>query len=204
VVTDADGDYLYFDITNRPRWAEFNSVTAELRSLPGRPTSYDVGFYSGIVIIVSDGHTTRSLPPFNIEVYDPAAAPIVTIVPVQTPVPAPAPVPTPAPTTSGTNSAPTISGTPSSFARVNTTYLFIPYGLDDDRDPLTFSVQNLPPWADFDSATGELRGSRFMTAVGWVKRPNDSDLGVYRNIIISVTDGKTTASLPPFSITVIY
>ncbi len=217
VTTDADGDYLYYDITNRPAWAEFDSVTAELRSLRGRPAIYDIGFYSGIVITVSDGHTTRSLPPFSIEVYSPGAAPTVTpppatapvvTVPAPTPEPAPAPAPTPTPTpapaTATANSAPTITGTPPAIAIVNSVYLFIPYARDDEYDLLDFSIQNLPPWAQFNSATGELRGMRIMTPVGWIKRPNSSDVGVYRNIIISVTDGKKTTSLPPFTITVTY
>ncbi|KAF0191394.1 MAG: Subtilisin [Gammaproteobacteria bacterium] len=215
VTTDADGDYLYYDITNRPAWAEFDSVTAELRSLRGRPASYDIGFYSGIVITVSDGHTTRSLPPFSVEVYNPGAEPTVTPPPATAPVvtapaptpapaPAPAPAPTPAPATATANSAPTITGTPPAIAIVDSVYLFIPYARDDEYDLLDFSIQNLPPWAQFNRATGELRGMRIMTPVGWIKRPNSSDVGVYRNIIISVTDGKKTTSLPPFTITVKY
>lgn len=238
-VSDADGDVLYFDITNRPAWAEFNATTGELRGLrrmtaagwSERPASYDVGVTTGIVITVSDGRTTRSLPAFSIEVYDPNAvtattAPATTGTTTTSPTatapttstttqpsqpsgtvtiaPATSTTTTPSTTTSTTNTAPIISGTPMTMARANMGYLFIPYARDPDYDTLFFSIQNKPSWAEFNTETGELRGMRRMTPAGWVKRPSAADVGTYPNIIISVTDGNRTTSLPPFSITVTY
>lgn len=224
--SDADGDALYFNIANKPVWAEFDSATGELRGLrrmtwigwSERPASYDVGITTGIVITVSDGKTTRSLPAFNIEVYNPnlVTATSTPTAPTTSTTTAPTTSTTPTPTTTSstpstptpvaatTNGAPTISGQPATIAKVNAGYLFIPYALDPDYDTLTFSIQNLPAWAEFNTATGELRGLRRMTPVGWVRRPSTNDLGVYPNIIISVSDGRHTVALPPFSITVSY
>jgi hypothetical protein len=63
--SDADGDVLSFSITNAPRWASFNTSTG---GLYGTPSATDVGSYTGIVITVSDGQTTRSLAAFSISV----------------------------------------------------------------------------------------------------------------------------------------
>ena len=49
-----------------------------------------------------------------------------------------------------------------------------------------------PSWAGFDSLTGELSGI-----------PSQIDIGNYANIIISVTDGSLTSSLPAFSVDVV-
>jgi hypothetical protein len=96
-----------------------------------------------------------------------------------------APEPTPAPT----NRAPTISGTPATTATVGTTYSFQPTASDPDGDTLAWSISNPPSWATFNTATGRLSGTP--TAAGTAS-----------NIVISVSDGKTQASLPAFSITV--
>jgi hypothetical protein len=70
-------------------------------------------------------------------------------------------------------------------------YSFTPGSSDDDGDPLNFSIRNKPAWAAFDAATGRLRGI-----------PQFGDVGTYVDIVISASDGRATASLPPFSIAV--
>ncbi|HKE95386.1 MAG TPA: putative Ig domain-containing protein, partial [Povalibacter sp.] len=60
-----------------------------------------------------------------------------------------------------------------------------------DGDTLTYSATNLPSWATLNSGTGRLSGT-----------PAAGDVGTYANIVISVSDGKATASLPAFSIAV--
>ena len=92
---------------------------------------------------------------------------------------------------SNSNQAPTISGSPDLAIMTGDTYAFTPVARDADGDPLTFSIQNKPGWASFSSTTGRLSGQ---TSLGHT--------GVYDNIRISVSDGKTTASLSAFSITV--
>src|SRR5690606_37370291 len=89
------------------------------------------------------------------------------------------------------NRAPTISGTPATAATVGEAYAFAPTASDPDGDDLTFSIANRPSWASFDGATGRLQGT-----------PGSAHVGTHSNIRISVSDGKTTASLPAFSITV--
>jgi hypothetical protein len=70
-------------------------------------------------------------------------------------------------------------------------YEFRPSATDSDGDTLTFDVQNKPNWANFNTSTGKLSG-----------RPTMAQLGDYDSIIIGVSDGRSNASLQPFSITV--
>jgi hypothetical protein len=90
-----------------------------------------------------------------------------------------------------TNHPPTISGTPAASVRVGSTYTFTPTAEDPDGDHLTFSVSNRPAWLTFNSATGTLTGT-----------PGAANAGTYSGIIISVSDGQASASLPAFSIQV--
>jgi hypothetical protein len=89
------------------------------------------------------------------------------------------------------NRGPTISGTPSTTVNADTAYSFRPTAADADGDTLTFSIANRPAWAAFDVATGRLFGT-----------PAAASVGVYSNVVISVSDGKASAALAPFAITV--
>lgn len=99
--------------------------------------------------------------------------------------------PTPNPTPTPTNSAPVISGSPSGAVTVGNTYSFTPTASDADGDTLTFTIENQPSWASFDSATGQISG-----------QPTVGDLGMYSNIVIRVTDGIDTTSMSPFAVSV--
>ncbi len=154
--SDPDGDKLTYSITNRPTWTAFNTSTG---LLSGTPAAANVGTYSNIVIRVSDGRATASLPAFGISVTAPS------------------------------NRAPTISGTAPTTARVGSAYAFQPTAVDADKDSLGFTIQNRPTWAAFDTATGRLTGTPAAT-------------GTSSNIVISVSDGKTSASLGAFAIVV--
>jgi putative Ig domain-containing protein len=90
------------------------------------------------------------------------------------------------------NKAPTISGTPQSSVNAGSAYAFRPTAADGDGDTLTFSITNRPAWASFNTATGQLSGT-----------PTSASAGTYSNIVIKVSDGKASASLAAFSITVI-
>jgi hypothetical protein len=95
-------------------------------------------------------------------------------------------------TTSGvTGGAPTISGTPATQVSAGTAYSFTPATTDPSGNPLTFSIQNLPGWATFNAHSGNLSGT-----------PGASNVGNNANIVISVTDGTSSASLAAFSISV--
>jgi Domain of unknown function (DUF4347)/Cadherin-like domain len=90
------------------------------------------------------------------------------------------------------NDAPTITGTPLTTIDEDSVYSFIPTAADVDTGAvLTFSINNKPTWATFNTATGELAGT-----------PANGDVGGTTGIIISVTDGIITTALSTFDLTV--
>ncbi|MBB1411769.1 tandem-95 repeat protein, partial [Pseudoalteromonas sp. SG44-17] len=95
-------------------------------------------------------------------------------------------------TVSSVNDVPVISGSPTVSVSEKIVYSFAPTATDTEGDNLTFSISNKPSWLGFDSSTGLLSGTA-----------GNSDVGVYSNIVISVSDGMGTASLPAFNLTVI-
>ena len=101
------------------------------------------------------------------------------------------PVATVAITVTPVNDAPLISGAPSTGVIAGTAYSFTPTASDVDGEPLTFSIVNQPAWATFSSSTGALSGT-----------PGSAALGTTTAIVISVSDGTISASLPPFNLTV--
>jgi hypothetical protein len=86
---------------------------------------------------------------------------------------------------------PTISGTPATNVTAGSAYSFTPTATHASGTTLTFSIQNKPAWATFSTQTGSLSGT-----------PVATDAATYSNIVISVSDGTHTASLPAFAITV--
>jgi hypothetical protein len=86
---------------------------------------------------------------------------------------------------------PTISGTPPTQAQAGTAYSFTPTASDANGKTLSFSVQNKPSWATFSIASGQLSGT-----------PGTANVGTDSNIVITVSDGTTSAALAAFSITV--
>ncbi|MBS0366427.1 MAG: putative Ig domain-containing protein [Proteobacteria bacterium] len=56
---------------------------------------------------------------------------------------------------------------------------------------MTFSAANLPSWLSISSSTGLVSGT-----------PSSGNVGTYANIVISVSDGKSSAHMPAFSIAV--
>ncbi|HYM42986.1 MAG TPA: putative Ig domain-containing protein, partial [Steroidobacteraceae bacterium] len=127
-------------------------------TVSGTPSSSNVGTFSNIVISVSDGQLSASLPAFSIQVKA---------------------------------VAPTIGGSPSTQVNEGQAYSFTPTASGPAGLALTFSVQNLPTWATFSTSTGALSGT-----------PASSNVGTFSNIVISVSDGQLSASLPAFSIQV--
>ncbi|MBW6509641.1 MAG: hypothetical protein K0A94_08885 [Desulfuromonadales bacterium] len=95
-------------------------------------------------------------------------------------------------TVHNTNRPPVISGGPGSLAYVDRSYLFAPTASDPDGDDLLYSISGLPFWASFNPQSGVLSGT-----------PVSQDVGVSSNIIVTVSDGLQTASLPAFSIAVV-
>ncbi len=89
------------------------------------------------------------------------------------------------------NEVPVLAGTPANAVAPDSVYDFTPSAIDPDGQRLEFSINNLPRWANFDPSTGRLTGT-----------PRSTDVGVYPNIIIAVTDGRASAALGPFTIVV--
>jgi len=84
-----------------------------------------------------------------------------------------------------------IEGSPTTSITQGLGYSFIPS--TSGGVGLTFSIANQPTWAIFDSVSGALTGT-----------PGIGDVGTTTaNIVISVSDGQQTASLPAFDITVL-
>ena len=61
--SDVDGQALRFGIANKPAWASFDLVTGRLS---GTPTA--AGYFSNIVVSVSDGTASATLAPFAVTV----------------------------------------------------------------------------------------------------------------------------------------
>ena len=132
---DAENNPLVFSIQNKPSWATFASATGQLS---GTPITANVGTYSNIIISVSDGTLSTSLPAFTITVA--ASAPV--------------------------NRPPTITGTPATTVVVGVAYSFRPVGSDPDGNTLLYSIQNKPAWATFSTTNGRLTGTPATADVG--------------------------------------
>lgn len=125
--SDPDGDPLVFSVRGIPGWATFDAATGRLFGTPG---AANVGSYPNIVLTVSDGQSTASLPAFSITV-----------------------------TPAGSNSAPSISGAAPTGVTAGSLYSFTPSASDADGDPLTFAIVGKPSWAAFSPTTGRLSGT---------------------------------------------
>lgn len=86
---------------------------------------------------------------------------------------------------------PSISGSPPTAIAVGEHYAFTPSVSDPEGDQLTFSVTQKPAWLTLDAATGTLTGT-----------PSAVDVGTYRGVELSVSDGQNKTILPPFDIEV--
>lgn len=137
------------------------SFNVQTGALTGTPGDSDVGVWSGIGISVSDGEDSVSLPLFSIVVQAVVVG----------------------------NTAPQISGSPATMVNAGSLYTFQPVATDADGDVLTFSINNRPSWATFNSATGLLSGT-----------PGAAVSGDFSGITISVSDGANSASLGAFTI----
>ena len=88
------------------------------------------------------------------------------------------------------NNPPVLQGIPQNSVKVGESYAFQPNASDADGDPLSFSIQNKPAWAAFDSNTGRISGTPLL-----------GNEGVYDGVSIVANDGTDSSSLN-FSITV--
>jgi len=127
VASDPDGNKLTFSISNQPAWAVFSTKTGRLTAAPGISR---LGTTSNIVISVSDGRLSSSLPPFSITVL-----------------------------ATSSNLPPVLSGSPAQNATAGSSYSFTPSGSDPEGRALIWSIANRPAWATFNTSTGRLSGT---------------------------------------------
>jgi hypothetical protein len=84
-----------------------------------------------------------------------------------------------------------LAGTPPGSVIAGNPYSFKPTATTSAGRTVSYSVRNKPVWALFSIATGLLSGT-----------PAGSQTGTYPGIVISASDGRSTASLPAFAIAV--
>ena len=126
-VSDADGDELeLLDPEQAPAWAVFNRTRGQLSDIP---TSASVGTYSNIIISVSDGTSTASLPAFSITVTGPSRA---------------------------ESAADGSRARRRARSKAGVWYYFRATISDPNGDPLRCSVQNPPAWAVFNRTQCQL------------------------------------------------
>jgi hypothetical protein len=89
------------------------------------------------------------------------------------------------------NRPPVISGSPAVSVSVGRAFDFTPVASDPDGQSLTFSIANKPSRAVFSASSGRLNGI-----------PTAADAGSYAGVVISVSDGTDSVSLPSFTLTV--
>ena len=84
-----------------------------------------------------------------------------------------------------------IAGSPAATAAVSQYYYFKPTVTAAANSKLTYKISNRPAWAAFNASTGALYGT-----------PAAANVATFANVLISVTNGSTTAGLPAFKIAV--
>lgn len=152
-------------------------------SISGKPAWASFNTATGLLAGTPTAANVGSFANIVIGVSDGVARASLAPFTIRVSAPPPSAPPPPAP--------PTISGSAPATATVGTVYTFTPAASDTAGTALSFSVQNLPAWATFSIATGTLSGT-----------PAAANVGSYSGIVISVSNGDTSASLAPFSITV--
>jgi len=94
------------------------------------------------------------------------------------------------PGTSGASSL-SLSGQPRTAVVVGQSYSFQPSASAASGN-LTFSARNVPAWLSLNTTTGRLSGT-----------PTTSDIATYSGVTITASDGVNSATLGPFSISVV-
>ncbi|HVY64859.1 MAG TPA: putative Ig domain-containing protein [Gammaproteobacteria bacterium] len=170
--SDPNGDALTFSVANLPSWAAFDPQSGRLS---GTPPAGSAGTFGNILISVSDGVASASLPAFAITV---STAP---------------------------NAPPTLSGTPATSVMQGTLYSFQPTASDANGDSLVLSIANRPSWATFSAATGLLQGTPGAgdvgTTTGIVISVSDgvatASIGPFNIAVQAVASGSVTLTWQP-------
>jgi hypothetical protein len=151
--TDTAGKTLVFSIANKPSWATFSTTTGELSGTPA--ASLKGTTTSGVLISVSDGSSTASLPAFNLQVE------------------------------TQDTSSPTLSGSPATSVTAGSTYTFTPVAKDPAGNGLWFGITNKPAWATFSIVTGQLTGKPTNAQVGTYSGISIDATDGQRNVVLA-------------------
>ncbi|MFT4927148.1 MAG: putative delta-60 repeat protein [Phenylobacterium sp.] len=91
------------------------------------------------------------------------------------------------------NGALSLSGSPQTSVNQDQPFTFTPTTNNEDlNETVSFSINNKPDWASFDQTTGTLSGI-----------PGNANIGTTQGIVITVSDGETSASLEAFNLEVV-
>jgi hypothetical protein len=166
---DSQHKTLRFTIVNKPAWAGFDATYGRLY---GSPIPANVGTYRNIVIYVTDGQYSASLPSFS-----------VTVTPLADP-------------------GPTIGGSPPPAALVGKSYTFRPSANDSYGLRMVFGVTNKPAWLTINTATGQLSGTPGPGDVGTYARIVESVSDGYKSATLpafnlTVATVTSAGSQPP-------
>ena len=135
---DPLGETVYFTATNLPAWVNFDEATG---TISGTPTVEDVGSSGEIVLSVSNGLESDSLPPFTLTVVANAAA---------------------------VDQEPIFDNPePPTIVQVGEPYYYDPGLFDPEGEGLNVNGVNLPAWLKLDPATGILSGTPGVGDVGF-------------------------------------
>lgn len=134
-ISNPDGGTLTFTISNQPAWSTFDAASGELT---GTPSNLNIGSTYNILISVSNGNSTASLPSFDLQVVNVNNPPTY------------------------------VSGIPGNLIVVGNLYNYSPIVTDVDGDALSFTIINKPDWAQFNTSSGSLTGSPSASDIGTI------------------------------------
>jgi hypothetical protein len=93
--------------------------------------------------------------------------------------------------TAQANKSISIDSTPATTASVGTAYQAQVIAKAPAGAIIGFSIRGKPAWVTFNTKTGALQGL-----------PSTADIGHYPNVVVTASDGSSSVSTPPFTITV--
>ncbi|HWG75444.1 MAG TPA: cellulase family glycosylhydrolase [Steroidobacteraceae bacterium] len=93
--------------------------------------------------------------------------------------------------TAQANKSISISNTPGAAAAVGIAYVARVTAMGPAGAIIGYSIRHKPAWVSFNTKTGALTGT-----------PTTSDVGNYPNVVVTASDGSSSASTPPVTITV--
>src|SRR4029077_4081806 len=137
--------------------------------LYGSPVPANVGTYPNIIIYVTDGQYSASLPAFS-----------VTVTPLADP-------------------GPVIKGSPSTSAVVGKQYSFQPAANDSYGLRIAFGVINKPSWLTINTVTGQLSGTPGPGDVGTFHNVIESVSDGYKSAALQAFDLTVAGSMPSSS-----